>query len=667
MNKLLYGVAYYDEYMPYERLQEDVKMMKAAGINVVRIAESTWSTLEPQEGIFNFHHIDRVLAAMEAADIKVIIGTPTYAVPTWMVKAHPDVLAITPQGQSKYGPRQNMDITNPTYLYYSERVIRKLMEHVKDHPSVIGYQVDNETKHYNACGSNVQHRFIKYLKDKFENLEDLNKAYGFDYWSNRINDWNDFPDVTATINGSLSSEFARFQRSLVTEFLNWQAEIIREYKRDEQFITHNFDFAWRGHSFGIQTDVNHFDAARSLDIAGVDIYHPSQEELTGREISFGGDVARSMKRDNYFVIETEAQAFAGWVPFPGQLKLQAFSHLASGANMVSYWHWHSLHNAIETYWKGLLSHDFQPNPAYEEAKIIGKAFDRLSPKLINLKKQNKVAVLFSNESLTALNSFSGFNEGLEYNTILRRMYDALYNLNVPCDFIDPSSETIEDYSLILVPALYAAPDSLLNRLNTYVENGGNIIYGLRSGFTDDNVKVRASKQPGIIEKACGVSYSQFVSAKNVTLKDYTYEIDSAETNVQTLIELLTPTTAKILARYNHPYWGEYAAITQNQYGTGTATYIGCLPGAELMEAILKPLLTSTGLWDKDQELHFPLITKSGINQEGKKLHYYFNYSMEPHSFEYPHDSGTELLTESKITTREEILLEPWGIRIIEEI
>lgn len=412
--------------------------------------------------------------------------------------------------------------------------------------------------------------------------------------------------------------------------------------------------------------MNHFNAARSLDIAGVDIYHPSQEELTGREISFGGDVARSMKRDNYFVIETEAQAFAGWVPFPGQLKLQAFSHLASGANMVAYWHWHSLHNAIETYWKGLLSHDFQPNPAYEEAKVIGKAFDRLSSKLINLKKQNKVAVLFSNESLTALNSFSGFNEGLEYNTVLRRMYDALYNLNVPCDFIDPSSETIEDYSLILVPALYSAPDSLLNRLNAYVENGGNIVYGLRSGFTDDNVKVRASKQPGIIEKACGISYSQFVSAKNITLKDYTYQIDSTETNVQTIIELLTPETAKVLARYDHPYWGEYAAITQNQYSSGTATYIGCLPGADLMEAILKPILNNAGLWDKDQELHFPLITKSGMNQEGKKLHYYFNYSMESHSFEYPYGSGTELLSELTIPANAHILLEPWGIRIIEE-
>src|SRR5215218_4505741 len=142
--------------MPYERLDKDVQMMIDAGINVVRIAESTWSTVEPQDSVFDFSHIDRVLDAMEKADIKVIIGTPTYAIPTWLVRKYPDVLAITPRGPNQYGPRQNMDITNKHFLYHAERVIRKIMAHVKDHPAIIGYQVDNETKAYNTAGSNVQ-------------------------------------------------------------------------------------------------------------------------------------------------------------------------------------------------------------------------------------------------------------------------------------------------------------------------------------------------------------------------------------------------------------------------------------------------------------------------------------------------------------------------------
>ena len=402
MDKLLYGVAYYDEYMPYERLNKDIEMMKAAGINVVRIAESTWTTVEPQNGIFDFTHIDRVLKAMHEAGINAIVGTPTYAIPTWMVKEHPDVLAVTSQGQNKYGPRQNMDITNPKYLFYAERVIRKIMEHVKDHPAIIGYQADNETKHYNTSGPNVQVLFVKYIREKFKTLDNLNKSFGLDYWSNRINSWEDFPNVDATINASLYCEFEKFRRKLVTDFLAWQVSIIKKYMHPHQFVTQNFDFDWRGYSYGIQKDVNHFDAVKCFDIAGVDIYHPSQDGLTGCEISFGGDIARSMKGSNYLVLETQAQGCASWVPYPGQLRLQAFSHIASGANMVSYWHWHSIHNSFETYWKGLLNHDFEPNPTYEEAIIIGRDFERLSHSLVNLKKQNQVAILFSNEALTGL-------------------------------------------------------------------------------------------------------------------------------------------------------------------------------------------------------------------------------------------------------------------------
>ena len=293
MDKLLYGVAYYDEYMPCDRLAKDVEMMKAAGINLVRIAESTWSTCEPQEGVFDFSHVIRVLDAMEGAGISVIIGTPTYAIPTWMVKSHPDVLATTKKGPGIYGARQIMDITHPVYRYYGERVIRKLMEVSAHRKCVIGFQLDNETKYYDTAGKNVQEQFVKYLRTKFnDDLDAMNQAFGLDYWSNRINAWEDFPDVRGTINGSLGAEFQKFQRTLVDDYLQWQADIVKEYAREDQFITHNFDFDWRGYSYGVQPMVDHKHAARALTVAGVDIYHPTQDELTGAEISYGGDSTR---------------------------------------------------------------------------------------------------------------------------------------------------------------------------------------------------------------------------------------------------------------------------------------------------------------------------------------------------------------------------------------
>ena len=183
-------------------------------------------------------------------------------------------------------------------------------------------------------------------------------------------------------------------------------DVIEEHcPSPDQFVMQNFDLEWRGYSFGVQPDVDHFAAAAAFDIVGIDIYHPSQGDLTGVEIAFGGDLTRSLKRANYFVVETQAQGFAHWTPYPGQLRLQAFSHLASGANMVAYWHWHSIHNSFETYRKGLLSHDLAPNPVYEEARTIGADFARLSAHLSNLHKPNKVAVLVSNEALSGIERF----------------------------------------------------------------------------------------------------------------------------------------------------------------------------------------------------------------------------------------------------------------------
>ncbi|MEP7141796.1 MAG: beta-galactosidase [Ferruginibacter sp.] len=668
LDKLRFGVAYYDEYMPYERLDKDIQMMKDAGINVVRIAESTWSTVEPQDGVYDFSHIDRVLNAMHKAGISVIIGTPTYALPAWLAKKFPDVLAITPRGQNKYGARQNMDITNTHFRFYAERVIRKIMQHLKDHPAIIGYQVDNETKSYNVSGPDAQRQFVLYMKKKYRSLDSINHAFGLDYWSNRINSWIEFPSTEGTINASLGSEFSKFQRKLVTDYLAWQASIVREYKRPGQFITQNFDLDWKGYSYGIQPDVDHFAAAKALDIAGIDIYHPTQDQLTGIEISLGGDMARSMKKGkNYLVIETEAQGFAQWVPYPGQLRLQAFSHLASGADMVSYWHWHSIHNSAETYWKGLLSHDFEPNPTYNEAKTIGKDFEKIGANLVNLKKTNKTAILFSNEALTAFQWFGfGWGGNVSYNDVLRKLYDALYRMNVGVDFVDPSSSNLEDYQLLVVPALYAAPDSLLQRLNRYVKNGGHIVYTFKSGFSDQNNKVRTTHQPGIIDEACGIYYNQFTLPQNVFLKGDPYGVGIENNKVSTWMELITPTTAKVLAYYDHPVWGSYAAITENNYGKGLVTYIGCITSSVVVEKILADAVKKAGLWGMDQQLYFPLITKTGVNKSGKIIHYYFNYSSSAATFKYPFKNGRELFSDEIMGSNKQVDIEAWGVKIVEE-
>lgn len=683
--KLYFGAAYYSEYLPYDRVEKDMEMMEKAGMNVIRIAESTWSTLEPQEGVYDFTHIDRMLDAAARHHISVIVGTPTYAVPTWLVKKYPDILAITQNGRERYGHRQNMDITDPDYLSHSERVIRVLMEHVKDVPHVIGYQLDNETKSYGTAGPRVQAMFVDYLKENFPDINDFNHEFGLDYWSNRVNDWDDFPDVRGTINQSLAAEFCKFQRSLVTKFLSWQADIVCEYKRDDQFITQNFDFDWTTHSIGYQSQVDQYDASRCMTVAGADIYHPSNEELTGAEITVCGNISRSLKKDNYLILETEAQGLTPWLPYPGQLRLQAYSHIANGSNSVMYWHWHSIHNAIESYWKGVLSHDFSENETYREAVVIGNEWNKIGSHLKNLKKENKIAIMLDNASLTGFTQFPLEKAGANgYNTVMRWFSDALYRLNIEYDMISSREQDFSGYECLIVPALYSAPESLLLALDSYVRNGGHLITTFRSGFSDEYLKIYPDMQPHILHECLGLHYDQFTHPHHVDIvpvqsdvmaaaqEHFSHPDDSAFSLTSSAcewMELITCDTAVPVLKYSHPAYERYAAAAKNQYGNGSTLYFGTMfENDELLESVLLSFLHETGFSGGDLSSdapHYPLIVKRGINDSGKELCYYLNYSKDPVSVTHRGKDGIELVSETSIVCGDKIDLGGWGVAVVE--
>lgn len=659
--KILYGTAYYYEYLPYDRLDEDIKMMLAAKINVVRIGESTWSTYEPEDGKFDFSKLDKVLDAMHKAGINVIVGTPTYAIPSWLARKYPEVMVQVSGHRKAYGARQIFDISNPIFLKYADRIIRKMISHVANHPAVIGYQVDNETKHYGTSSSNVQQGFVQFMKHRFNgDLDALNQEFGLDYWSNRINAWEDFPSMDGTINGSLQAEFEQYRRDLVNQYLKWQVELVNEYKLSNQFVTHNFDFEWRGYSYGIQPDVDHFKASEPLDYAGVDIYHPSRKHLTGAEISFAGDEMRTLKNDNYLVLETQAQAFKQQVPYPGQLRQLAFSHIASGANMVEYWHWHSIHNSAETYWKGILSHDFRPNPVYNEVSQTGAELDRLSPHLVNLKSTAEVAFLVSNQSLTAMKNFP-FSDKHNYNDVFRSLYDEFYKLNIHTDISDEHHINLSKYKLVVVPLLYSISDQFLEKLNEYVKNGGHVIYTFKSGFTDEYVKVRTVPQPGIISEACGIHYELFVDPDGCELvpEDKTISKES-DLGLKDWMELLIPDTAQIIAKYDDPNWKDYAAITKNKFGQGSTIYIGCYPSQGVLRQLIKNYVDELGIQRTEET--FPIIIKQAKNELGKQITFYFNYSSQKLTIQ-DIKAGTELIKDRQVSGQ--INIDPWGVLVVE--
>ncbi|MGN0521075.1 MAG: beta-galactosidase [Eubacterium sp.] len=661
MTDYLFGAAYYDEYMPYERLEKDMQMMRKAGFNVIRIAESTWSTLEPKCGEFDFTHIDRVLNAAQKYGLSVIIGTPTYAVASWLVRLDKDVLLTGKNARAHYGTRQNMDITNKTYRKYAKRVIRKLVEHTACHPCVIGFQLDNETKHYGTAGENVQNLFKKYLIEKFKTPDAMNKAYGLNYWSNSIADWEDFPDISDPQNASIGCAFDEFRRSLVTEFINQQSNIVREYKKDYQFITHNFDFDWKffgpdgsqdGYSRGVQPDACHYDIDKALTLTGVDIYHKTQKHLTGMEIAFAGSEMRALKDKPYLVIETQAQAFYEFLPFPNQIRLQAMANIAAGACGIMYWNWHSIHNGKETYWKGILSHDFEENPTYREICETGEEIKRISPLIKGFEKKNRAALLVDNESLTALKWFP-VHKNLSYNDIIIKYYTALYEMNIECDIVYAKSLDFQRYDFICAPALYCVSDEITNALKSFVFNGGVLLSGFKSFVADRNVKVSHNKLPNNMTDVFGITYNQMTRPEDVT-------VDCCK--AQYFMELLKPLTADTLFKYNHPVWGSYTAVSANNYGKGKAYYIGFFPDERFLKKIMKTALTDAGM--EIPQYQFPLIIKNGII-DGRKITFALNFSDEKQTVKCCFDS-MEILENKKIGADTDSILDPWGVKIFKE-
>ena len=390
----------------------------------------------------------------------------------------------------------------------------------------------------------------------------------------------------------------------------------------------------------MQPAVDHFKAATAVDITGVDIYHPTEDDLTGKEIAFGGDMTRSTKNgQNYLVLETEAQGQHGWVPFPGQLRLQAYSHLASGADMVEYWHWHSIHNSFETYWKGLLSHDLEPNPTYCEAGVFGReiAKPEVGERLVHLKKHNKVAIMVSNESLTALDWFlieAGFPFGgtLKYNDVVRNVYDALFELNVECDFIpsDAPAERLASYEMIVTPALYCAPQETTDRLREFVSNGGHLVSTMRSFVTDDEVTVWHDRAPHNLTDVFGMTYNQFTRPNGHVSVEFAGALaETASTDAQSLIELLNADAdTEVLASYGHYAWKDYAAVTRHAFGKGDAEWVATLLDADSIRAVMREAVEHAGVEGAGTALAGQVAVRQGVNARGENVTYLLNYSAD---------------------------------------
>lgn len=691
---MLYGASYYWEYQPYERLEQDVQLMQDMGLSVARLGESTWSSWEPEDGRFEMVWMDRVIDVLHAAGIKVIFGTPTYAIPPWLHRKHPEIMAQYAHGQrAYYGARQNINLAHPAYLHYAERVIRTLISHFAPHPAIIGFQIDNETSSGQLYNPDVFQKFIQYLKAKYGTVDAINEKWGLTYWSHRLSDWGDLwtPDGDTTPGYNL--EWRRFQSALVTEFLTWQTGIVKEYARPDQFVTQDF--------VGVHNrpESDLYAVAQATDIVSINPYHVTQEGLNLEKettdipgapewmISRSGDVgvfslfmngdwAYGAKEANFLVTELNARSIGGshtnYPGYDGQLRQVVYALIARGSNMVAYWHWHTLHYGAETYWGGVLGHDLEMGRCAHEFQRIAFELRDHDALLTDLRPDANVGFLYSEDSKYALAytpalSVPGSNDPDQqtYERIFDAFYRGFFEARAQMTIMHPPQD-FEKYALLVVPALYIADDALLERLAQYAHNGGHLLLTFRSGYADEYARARWVRAPGKLRDAVGASYEEYSNLHQpVSLVSGQADFRlSSGAMAEGWADGLLLEGAVPLAHYDHPHFGQFPAITSQPYGQGRVTYCGTLPDRSSRVKLAEWVMKQAGIHPLLPELPSAVQVTTARNPQGQKLWFFFNWSWTPQTLENLSLSGRNLFDKQDIGAGDSLQLDAWDVKVI---
>jgi beta-galactosidase len=353
-------------------------------------------------------------------------------------------------------------------------------------------------------------------------------------------------------------------------------------------------------------------------------------------------------------------------PYDGQGRLFVYSHLASGANMVEYWHWHSIHYGQETYWKGVIGHDLLPNRFYAEVSKTAHELEKIGKSIVNLKINNKAAILYSRDSEFALGHMP-FKDGNAYQEVMRQMHKSCLRQNIGVDFVLAENADFSGYSLLLVPPLYIADDVLLGKISDFVKKGGHVVMSVKSGFCDENAVVRHDMAPGPLRKATGFRYQEFsITTKDVALKNDPFGVGADNNKARSWIEYIVPETAKPVAYYDHHEFGKYPAVTENIFGKGTLIYEGCLLTDDIQSKIIARRASVAGISQSANNPAYPVVIREGTNDYGKNIRYFMNYSGKEISFTYNFGGGKELLSGVQVTKNQKLTLKPWDLLIIEE-
>ncbi len=642
-------------------------MMQEAGFNVVRLAEFAWIFMEPEEGRFEFGWLDEALGILAAHGISAILCTPTAAMPAWVPRKYPEVMALQKDGtRLTWGVRKNNCFTSGTYRLLSERITRAMAEHFADTPNVIGWQTDNEFGHPFCYCPTCRADFQDWLRRKYGSLEELNRAWGTHFWGHRVTRWDEIviPDNPEGHNPSACLDWQRYFSWLNVRFQRDQVRLLRAVC-PRHFVTHNF--------MGLFPELNYYDLAEDLDFVSWDNYPVWGKPEVPYAASAAADLMRGLKRRNFWIMEQTAGP-GGWGVFgrnprPGELRKVAYQQLAHGAEGNLWFRWRTCTAGREQYWHGLLGHDGRGLRRYQEAAQTAQEYHRLAPELEGTTVEPQVAIIYDYDSLWALRIQPGF-AGNSYTAAMQRYYNALFRAGVNVDLVRPT-EDLRRYRLVLAPELHVLPDQVARRLIAYVEAGGVLLADCRTGVKDDTGLCHARTLPGLLSEMLGITIEDYEAVPEGV--EFRLDWRPAEEGqagslphaanqftATQYVDWVTPQGAEVLAGYDEWYLRPFAAVTRHRFCGGTAYYVGTVVREpEFYDALIALLLESAGVKPLVQPP--PGVEVSIRSGHGKRLLFLVNHTESAQTVKVP-AGGTDLLTGEQ--TGETLTLPVYGVAVI---
>lgn len=576
IGKIPYGGDYNPEQWQEEIWDQDMIYFQRAGIDIVTLNVFSWAALQPDENTYDFSGLDRIMEMVKNQGLKVCLATSTGAHPAWMARKYPDILRVEFDGRKrKFGGRHNSCPNSPSYHWFSKELVKRLAERYRDYDNIIAWHVSNEFGGECFC-ENCERAFRKWLQEKYQTIESLNRAWNTSFWSHTFYDWEDIvlPDLQSehfayerTMFQGISLDYRRFMSDSLMNCYIEERDIIREVMPDTPVTTN---------LMGFYKPLDYFKWAKEMDFISWDNYPSNGDSYA--QIAMGHDLMRGIKDGDPFALMEQTPSVTNWQPYnslkrPGVMRLWSYQAVAHGADTVMFFQMRRSIGACEKYHGAVIDHaGTDQTRVFGEIAELGAELETIGDRLLGARTKSEIALMFDWDNWWALEYSAGPSQDLKYLNEFRRFYETLREMNYNVDIVGADSE-LSSYKIVIAPVLYMVKYHNDDALRNYVKNGGRLIVTFFSGIVQENDLVTLGGYPGKLRDILGI-WVEEQDALPIEQKNH-FRYKGKQYEAQIIYDLLHLEGAVQIdeSGYLEDFYRGKPVLTENRFGKGKAYYI----------------------------------------------------------------------------------------------